>query len=371
LNYQFDFANLVLCGIIFLIDIGGIMKNNIAKIKLKISNMMGSQKYSIDFVNMKLSLKAWGIRLAKSFANKKIEKQNYNKFLKEIKKVNFEEWAEDYGLCGNWIMTDGEDWNVELTFLDGSKAKFEGYMSYPRDWEIFLGAINCLSIMFAPNVIKKIEIEYQRKSKYFDNNLKLIKSGYKSKILFDGEKGVVLAKQTNDIGNSITKRLNLGYQVAENLSHIEIMKKPKNIKNLKINPNNIVKYRVKAEKYDGSIQSIAGYYIPNDLPENWEGVLADLTELINKFDYNEIFDEELFEKRIKKDTYKIASIQFEDAKCFYYKTSDEKIVVGDYVTVPFGRENNHKNGYVVDIKYLKKDKLPLKLEKIKDIICKL
>ena len=66
------------------------------------------------------------------------DERNADEIRDSLKKIHFEYWLASYPQEGEWYVMEGGQWNVSVTYDDGTVLKSRGDNTYPENWDILL-----------------------------------------------------------------------------------------------------------------------------------------------------------------------------------------------------------------------------------------
>jgi len=128
-------------------------------------------------------------------------------------------------------------------------------------------------------------------------------------------------------------------------------------------------YTLIAELKNGSEIRHQGIYNRNHIPEEpWLEVINGILEHVEFYGFGQILNTNQFMNARKQSEIKYCSVSFGSSGItYYYQTDDDNICVGDYVSVPFGKNDTQRHGVVEKIGYYQTDSVPFPLDKTKKI----
>ena len=110
------------------------------------------------------------------------------------------------------------------------------------------------------------------------------------------------------------------------------------------------------------------------LPDDWEDFLEDFHKTLGYYGvYGAIFDSGLYHHGVKEGEYIYLSCIFQpNGKTYYFRSKEDNLVVGDFVLVPSGMQENAETVVMIsEVLYCKEEEVPYPLEKTKFILRKL
>ena len=120
-----------------------------------------------------------------------------------------------------------------------------------------------------------------------------------------------------------------------------------------------------------------GVYDKTGLPKYWGDFAYNLWEFIHFYDSEEILNPNFIYRKRKPANqdydYIYCSVVFsEGGKTYYYLADeDDDIGIGDRILVPVGEYGHQAEASVTDIEYFSAEKVPMPVERMKSIICRL
>lgn len=268
------------------------------------------------------------------------------------------------------------DWRLVLTNEEGEEFCYCGsYMPYSFEEndnisETIRELCNEELFLF-DNIAKidsidKIELFYTRIQETITVEESLIIDRNKGSIEYTQKKGEDESYKRYIRKNELTKFLDSfdldNFLKIKLIPPSDILKNPLNKKRYSLK----IKYKYQKE------YKLNGDYHRCDLPSDWGEFLEKLNVLV-KEDEMDIFNKEIYDKiPLRKNQYIYCQIEFyENTKKYYYRTTDDGIMVGDKVIVPVNRYNSELHGKVVSVEYYFEKELPYPLEDTKIIIRKI
>lgn len=106
-------------------------------------------KYKIDFTNKEFTILVRGgfINMTDEVKEdspivKTLDADSINTFLSVAGKNGFEDWEESYV---NYNVDDGHEWNITISFSDGTEKEIKGSNAYPKTWNEMYVAFETLT----------------------------------------------------------------------------------------------------------------------------------------------------------------------------------------------------------------------------------
>lgn len=138
------------------------------------------------------------------------------------------------------------------------------------------------------------------------------------------------------------------------------------------NPLETKDYRITIDYLYGEQRVLTGSFDKNGLPDDFSDFAETIFDFMCFYGMGEILDPSVHSKALRKQTdYIFCNVQFDEyGKTYCYLTDDDTLEVGDYVTVPVGKDAHESVAKIESIEYHPAEDAPFPLDRIKKIIRK-
>lgn len=279
-------------------------------------------------------------------------------------------------------------WKMEIVNIQGKVYHFTGSLCADLvvdgiDLSNLIRDTLCMQDLFAfdgntkPDRVERIVIDYHRDMKNksvrlaSEQNNEVIRD-YSEQLIIDRAANTLELTQNIGSGCTVSRKYTLEKKVAGFLDELDADDLFDETPDVTDAPDETIKYRISVDFQKQPQLVLTGSYEKQGLPENWSDFIEKILSFIHNYSRSEIFDPAIYNKiKRRPSEYIYCSVSFNnDGSVYYYQTEDESIEVGDRVIVPVGPDNAERIAIVKRIDYFEADKVPLSLEKTKQIIRK-
>lgn len=270
-------------------------------------------------------------------------------------------------------------WQMELTDSNYESYKYESNLRYNIrvDGESLSERIR--EILNYDNLILFDNCEYDKINR-IQLNYKKVKNVNNKDIVYIEE--LILDRDSNSIEHSQISadvnyymKLNVNkyfLYLLENLYSSYMLENGEKNKNFVEIPNEKRDYELIVDFKKSPRKVLKGSYDKEGLPYEWKEIIEEIKSFMIYFYKIEVFSKDFYDKpRRKYGEYIYCKVQFRNSyKYYYYITTDDSIIRGDYVLVPAGTNNKVEIVEVKSVEYYEEKFVPYPLNKVKHILRK-
>lgn len=273
-------------------------------------------------------------------------------------------------------------WYLLYKEVNKKAKEFQGLNDFPKDWENFMGAITKLTEEMDDSSFNSISeftmemVDYRqqihwnpvtREENYAEVEYReLISLSKKDKIL-------TYQHYTNDM-YTVKHEYNITNIADYLLGNIERYFSNFGDEYQPYEDDNAARISICLSFQNGTKKVLRRSYDRYGLPDDWEDFLEDFHKTLGYYGvYGAIFDSGLYHHGVKEGEYIYLSCIFQpNGKTYYFRSKEDNLVVGDFVLVPSGMQENAETVVMIsEVLYCKEEEVPYPLEKTKFILRKL
>ena len=315
-----------------------------------------------------------------------VSKEKADSFLEKLENLHLYRWKEQYfqeKKCDRSIETSlSSRWYLLYKEVNKKAKEFQGLNDFPKDWEHFMGAITKLTEEMDDSRFNSISeftmemVDYRqqihwnpvtREENYAEVEYReLISLSKKDKIL-------TYQHYTNDM-YTVKHEYNITNIADYLLGNIERYFSNFEDEYQPYEDDNAARISICLSFQDGTKKVLRRSYDRYGLPDDWEDFLEDFHKTLGYYGvYGAIFDSGLYHHGVKEGEYIYLSCIFQpNGKTYYFRSKEDNLVVGDFVLVPSGMQENAETVVMIsEVLYCKEEEVPYPLEKTKFILRKL
>ena len=315
-----------------------------------------------------------------------VSKEKADSFLEKLENLHLYRWKEQYfqeKKCDRGIDTSlSSRWYLLYKEVNKKAKEFQGLNDFPKDWEHFMGAITKLTEEMDDSRFNSISeftmemVDYRqqihwnpvtREENYAEVEYReLISLSKKDKIL-------TYQHYTNDM-YTVKHEYNITNIADYLLGNIERYFSNFEDEYQPYEDDNAARISICLSFQNGTKKVLRRSYDRYGLPDDWEDFLEDFHKTLGYYGvYGAIFDSGLYHHGVKEGEYIYLSCIFQpNGKTYYFRSKEDNLVVGDFVLVPSGMQENAETVVMIsEVLYCKEEEVPYPLEKTKFILRKL
>ena len=315
-----------------------------------------------------------------------VSKEKADSFLEKLENLHLYRWKEQYfqeKKCDRSIETSlSSRWYLLYKEVNKKAKEFQGLNDFPKDWEHFMGAITKLTEEMDDSRFNSISeftmemVDYRqqihwnpvtREENYAEVEYReLISLSKKDKIL-------TYQHYTNDM-YTVKHEYNITNIADYLLGNIERYFSNFEDEYQPYEDDNAARISICLSFQNGTKKVLRRSYDRYGLPDDWEDFLEDFHKTLGYYGvYGAIFDSGLYHHGVKEGEYIYLSCIFQpNGKTYYFRSKEDNLVVGDFVLVPSGMQENAETVVMIsEVLYCKEEEVPYPLEKTKFILRKL
>ena len=315
-----------------------------------------------------------------------VSKEKADSFLEKLENLHLYRWKEQYfqeKKCDRSIETSlSSRWYLLYKEVNKKAKEFQGLNDFPKDWEHFMGAITKLTEEMDDSRFNSISeftmemVDYRqqihwnpvtREENYAEVEYReLISLSKRDKIL-------TYQHYTNDM-YTVKHEYNITNIADYLLGNIERYFSNFEDKYQPYEDDNAARISICLSFQNGTKKVLRRSYDRYGLPDDWEDFLEDFHKTLGYYGvYGAIFDSGLYHHGVKEGEYIYLSCIFQpNGKTYYFRSKEDNLVVGDFVLVPSGMQENAETVVMIsEVLYCKEEEVPYPLEKTKFILRKL
>ena len=315
-----------------------------------------------------------------------VSKEKAASFLEKLENLHLYRWKEQYfqeKKCDRGIETSlSSRWYLLYKEVNKKAKEFQGLNDFPKDWEHFMGAITKLTEEMDDSRFNSISeftmemVDYRqqihwnpvtREENYAEVEYReLISLSKKDKIL-------TYQHYTNDM-YTVKHEYNITNIADYLLGNIERYFSNFEDEYQPYEDDNAARISICLSFQNGTKKVLRRSYDRYGLPDDWEDFLEDFHKTLGYYGvYGAIFDSGLYHHGVKEGEYIYLSCIFQpNGKTYYFRSKEDNLVVGDFVLVPSGMQENAETVVMIsEVLYCKEEEVPYPLEKTKFILRKL
>ena len=315
-----------------------------------------------------------------------VSKEKADSFLEKLENLHLYRWKEQYfqeKKCDRSIETSlSSRWYLLYKEVNKKAKEFQGLNDFPKDWEHFMGAITKLTEEMDDSRFNSISeftmemVDYRqqihwnpvtREENYAEVEYReLISLSKRDKIL-------TYQHYTNDM-YTVKHEYNITNIADYLLGNIERYFSNFGDEYQPYEDDNAARISICLSFQNGTKKVLRRSYDRYGLPDDWEDFLEDFHKTLGYYGvYGAIFDSGLYHHGVKEGEYIYLSCIFQpNGKTYYFRSKEDNLVVGDFVLVPSGMQENAETVVMIsEVLYCKEEEVPYPLEKTKFILRKL
>lgn len=315
-----------------------------------------------------------------------VSKEKADSFLEKLENLHLYRWKEQYfqeKKCDRSIETSlSSRWYLLYKEVNKKAKEFQGLNDFPKDWEHFMGAITKLTEEMDDSSFNSISeftmemVDYRqqihwnpvtREENYAEVEYReLISLSKRDKIL-------TYQHYTNDM-YTVKHEYNITNIADYLLGNIERYFSNFEDEYQPYEDDNAARISICLSFQNGTKKVLRRSYDRYGLPDDWEDFLEDFHKTLGYYGvYGAIFDSGLYHHGVKEGEYIYLSCIFQpNGKTYYFRSKEDNLVVGDFVLVPSGMQENAETVVMIsEVLYCKEEEVPYPLEKTKFILRKL
>ena len=315
-----------------------------------------------------------------------VSKEKADSFLEKLENLHLYRWKEQYfqeKKCDRGIETSlSSRWYLLYKEVNKKAKEFQGLNDFPKDWEHFMGAITKLTEEMDDSRFNSISeftmemVDYRqqihwnpvtREENYAEVEYReLISLSKKDKIL-------TYQHYTNDM-YTVKHEYNITNIADYLLGNIERYFSNFEDEDQLYEEEDAARVSICLSFNYGNYYGTVISYFRFCLPDDWEDFLEDFHKTLGYYGvYGAIFDSGLYHHGVKEGEYIYLSCIFQpNGKTYYFRSKEDNLVVGDFVLVPSGMQENAETVVMIsEVLYCKEEEVPYPLEKTKFILRKL
>lgn len=315
-----------------------------------------------------------------------VSKEKADSFLEKLENLHLYRWKEQYfqeKKCDRSIETSlSSRWYLLYKEVNKKAKEFQGLNDFPKDWEHFMGAITKLTEEMDDSRFNSISeftmemVDYRqqihwnpvtREENYAEVEYReLISLSKRDKIL-------TYQHYTNDM-YTVKHEYNITNIADYLLGNIERYFSNFEDEYQPYEDDNAARISICLSFQNGTKKVLRRSYDRYGLPDDWEDFLEDFHKTLGYYGvYGAIFDSGLYHHGVKEGEYIYLSCIFQpNGKTYYFRSKEDNLVVGDFVLVPSGMQENAETVVMIsEVLYCKEEEVPYPLEKTKFILRKL
>lgn len=315
-----------------------------------------------------------------------VSKEKADSFLEKLENLHLYRWKEQYfqeKKCDRGIETSlSSRWYLLYKEVNKKAKEFQGLNDFPKDWENFMGAITKLTEEMDDSRFNSISeftmemVDYRqqihwnpvtREENYAEVEYReLISLSKRDKIL-------TYQHYTNDM-YTVKHEYNITNIADYLLGNIERYFSNFEDEYQPYEDDNAARISICLSFQNGTKKVLRRSYDRYGLPDDWEDFLEDFHKTLGYYGvYGAIFDSGLYHHGVKEGEYIYLSCIFQpNGKTYYFRSKEDNLVVGDFVLVPSGMQENAETVVMIsEVLYCKEEEVPYPLEKTKFILRKL
>ena len=315
-----------------------------------------------------------------------VSKEKAASFLEKLENLHLYRWKEQYfqeKKCDRGIETSlSSRWYLLYKEVNKKAKEFQGLNDFPKDWEHFMGAITKLTEEMDDSRFNSISeftmemVDYRqqihwnpvtREENYAEVEYReLISLSKRDKIL-------TYQHYTNDM-YTVKHEYNITNIADYLLGNIERYFSNFEDEYQPYEDDNAARISICLSFQNGTKKVLRRSYDRYGLPDDWEDFLEDFHKTLGYYGvYGAIFDSGLYHHGVKEGEYIYLSCIFQpNGKTYYFRSKEDNLVVGDFVLVPSGMQENAETVVMIsEVLYCKEEEVPYPLEKTKFILRKL
>lgn len=315
-----------------------------------------------------------------------VSKEKADSFLEKLENLHLYRWKEQYfqeKKCDRSIETSlSSRWYLLYKEVNKKAKEFQGLNDFPKDWEHFMGAITKLTEEMDDSCFNSISeftmemVDYRqqihwnpvtREENYAEVEYReLISLSKRDKIL-------TYQHYTNDM-YTVKHEYNITNIADYLLGNIERYFSNFEDEYQPYEDDNAARISICLSFQNGTKKVLRRSYDRYGLPDDWEDFLEDFHKTLGYYGvYGAIFDSGLYHHGVKEGEYIYLSCIFQpNGKTYYFRSKEDNLVVGDFVLVPSGMQENAETVVMIsEVLYCKEEEVPYPLEKTKFILRKL
>ena len=315
-----------------------------------------------------------------------VSKEKADSFLEKLENLHLYRWKEQYfqeKKCDRSIETSlSSRWYLLYKEVNKKAKEFQGLNDFPKDWEHFMGAITKLTEEMDDSRFNSISeftmemVDYRqqihwnpvtREENYAEVEYReLISLSKRDKIL-------TYQHYTNDM-YTVKHEYNITNIADYLLGNIERYFSNFEDEYQPYEDDNAARISICLSFQNGTKKVLRRSYDRYGLPDDWEDFLEDFHKTLGYYGVNgAIFDSGLYHHGVKEGEYIYLSCIFQpNGKTYYFRSKEDNLVVGDFVLVPSGMQENAETVVMIsEVLYCKEEEVPYPLEKTKFILRKL
>ena len=315
-----------------------------------------------------------------------VSKEKADSFLEKLENLHLYRWKEQYfqeKKCDRSIETSlSSRWYLLYKEVNKKAKEFQGLNDFPKDWEHFMGAITKLTEEMDDSRFNSISeftmemVDYRqqihwnpvtREENYAEVEYReLISLSKRDKIL-------TYQHYTNDM-YTVKHEYNITNIADYLLGNIERYFSNFEDEYQPYEDDNAARISICLSFQNGTKKVLRRSYDRYGLPDDLEDFLEDFHKTLGYYGvYGAIFDSGLYHHGVKEGEYIYLSCIFQpNGKTYYFRSKEDNLVVGDFVLVPSGMQENAETVVMIsEVLYCKEEEVPYPLEKTKFILRKL
>lgn len=315
-----------------------------------------------------------------------VSKEKADSFLEKLENLDLYRWKEQYFQekkrdSGNEIPLSSR-WYLLYKEVNKKAKEFQGLNDFPKDWENLMGAITKLTEEMDDSSFNSIseftmEMVDYRQQIYWNpvsREENYAEVEYRELIsLSKRDKKLTYQQFTNDM-YTVKHEYNITNIADYLLGNIERYFSNFEDEYQPYEDDDAARISICLSFQNGTKKVLRRSYDRYGLPDDWEDFLEDFHKTLGYYGvYGAIFDSGLYHHGVKEGEYIYLSCIFQpNGKTYYFRSKEDNLVVGDFVLVPSGMQENAETVVMIaEVLYCKEEEVPYPLEKTKFILRKL
>ena len=315
-----------------------------------------------------------------------VSRERAQSFLDKLENLNLYRWKEQYfhekKQDRSKERTLSSRWYLLYKEVNREAKEFQGLNDFPKDWSRLIGAIAKLTeemdnYRFDGVSEFTMEMRDYREQVHWNpvtGEEDYVEVEYRERLSLSGkDKKLVYQQFANDV-YTVKHEYNITNIADYLLGNIERYFSNFEDEYQPYEDDNAARISICLSFQNGTKKVLRRSYDRYGLPDDWEDFLEDFHKTLGYYGvYGAIFDSGLYHHGVKEGEYIYLSCIFQpNGKTYYFRSKEDNLVVGDFVLVPSGMQENAETVVMIsEVLYCKEEEVPYPLEKTKFILRKL